>query len=89
MKLVIDRIGMPGEYSRTIVNLDNISGLKLEGTGDDEMLFVTFMDGLSTSYMVNDHQFGLPDGHGGIACASTQDVMNAYLELNMKGTDER
>ena len=89
MKLVIDKIGTPNDYSRTIVNLENIAGLKLEGTGDDEMLLVTFMDGLSTKYMVNDNQFGLPDGHGGIACASTQDVMNAYLELNMKGTDER
>ena len=89
MKLVIDKIGTPNDYSRTIVNLENIAGLKLEGSGDDEMLFVTFMDGLSTKYMVNDHQFGLPDGHGGIACASTQDVMNAYLEMDTKGTDER
>ena len=89
MKLVIDKIGMPGEYSRTIVNLDNISGLKLEYGSDGEMLLVTFMDGLSKSYMVNNHQFGLPDGHGGIACASTQEVMNAYLELGTKGTDER
>ena len=89
MKLVIDKIGMPGEYSRTIVNLDNISGLKLEYGSDGEMLLVTFMDGLSKSYMVNNHQFGLPDGHGGIACASTQEVMNAYLEMDMKGADER
>ena len=89
MKLVIDKIGTPNDYSRTIVNLDNISGLKLEGTGDDERLLVTFMDGLSISYMVNDSQFGLPDGHGGIAYASPQDVMNAYLELDMKGADER
>ena len=89
MKLVIDEIGMPGDYSRTIVNLDNISGLKLEGSGKGERLLVTFMDGLSTSYMVNNHQFGLPDGHGGIACASPQEVMNAYLESGTKGTDER
>ena len=89
MKLVIDKIGMPGEYSRTIVNLDNIAGLKLEGQGNGEELLVTFMDGLSTKYMVNNHQFGLPDGHGGIACASTQDVMNAYLGMDMKGADER
>lgn len=82
MKLVIDEIGMPGDYSRTIVNLDNISGLKLEGSGENERLLVTFMDGLSTSYMVNNHQFGLPDGHGGIACASTQEVMNTYLEYD-------
>ena len=88
MKLVIDRIGMPGEYSRTIVNLDNISMLALEGS-DDEKLLVTFADGLTKAYMVNNHQFGLPDGHGGIVCASTQEVMNAYLELDMKGTDER
>ena len=89
MKLVIDRIGLPGEYSRTIVNLDNISMLALEGSGEDEKLLVTFADGLTKAYMVNNNQFGLPDGHGGIACASTQEVMNAYLELNMKGTDER
>ena len=84
MKLVIDKIGMPGDYSRTIVDLDNISGLTLAGSGDDERLLVTFMDGLSKSYMVNNHQFGLPDGHGGIACASTQDVMNAYLGMDME-----
>ena len=89
MKLVIDKIGIPGDYGRTIVNLDNISALTLEGSGDDEILLVAFMDGLSKSYMVNNHQFGLHDGHGGIACASIQEVMNAYLELNMKGTDER
>lgn len=89
MKLVIDKIGMPGEYSRTIVNLDNISMLTLEGSGDDEKLLVTFADGLSKAYMVNNNQFGLPDDHGGIACASPQEVMNAYLELDMKGTDER
>lgn len=91
MKLVIDKIGMPGEYSRTIVNLDNISGLKLEGSGEDERLLVTFMDGLSTTYMVNNHQFGLPDGHGGIACASTQEVMDAYLENETQqgGKNER
>ena len=89
MKLVIDKIGMPGEYSRTIVNLDNISALTLEGSGEDERLLVTFMDGLLKTYMVNNNQFGLPDGHGGIACASQQEVMNAYLELNMKGADER
>lgn len=89
MKLVIDKIGMPGEYSRTIVNLDNISMLTLEGSGDDERLLVTFADGLSKAYMVNNNQFGLPDGHGGIACVSTQEVMNAYLELNIKGVNER
>ena len=89
MKLVIDEIGMPDDYSRTIVNLDNISGLKLEGSGEIERLIVTFADGLSKAYRTNDHHFGLPDGHGGIACASIQEVMNAYLELNMKGTDER
>ena len=89
MKLVIGEIGMSGEYSRTIVNLDNISALTLAGSGEDERLLVTFMDGLSTSYMVNNHQLGLPDGHGGIACASPQDVMNAYLEMDMKGADER
>jgi len=89
MKLVIDKIGMPGDYSRTIVNLDNISMLALEGSGEDEKLLVTFADGLTKSYMVNDHQFGLPDGHEGIACASIQEVMNAYLEMDMKGTDER
>lgn len=88
MKLIIDRIGMPGEYSRTIVNMDNISMLTLEGS-DDEKLLVTFADGLTKAYMVNNHQFGLPDGHRGIACVSTQEVMNAYLELDMKGTDER
>lgn len=84
MKLVIDNIGMPGDYSRTIVNLDNISMLTLEGSRDDEKLLVTFADGLSKAYMVNNNQFGLPDGHGGIACASPQEVMNAYLELDMK-----
>lgn len=89
MKLVIDKIGIPGEYNRTIVNLDNISALTLEGSGDDEKLFVTFADGLSKAYMVNNNQFGLPDGHGGISCANPQEVMNAYLELDMKGTDER
>lgn len=89
MKLVIDRIGMPGEYSRTIVNLDNISMLNLGGSGEDERLFVTFADGSFKYYKTNNHQFGLPDGHGGIACASPQDIMNAYLELDMKGTDER
>lgn len=89
MKLVIDKIGMPGECSRVIVNLDNISMLTLDGSGDDERLLVTFADGLSKVYMVNNHQFGLPDGHGGIACASPQEVMNAYLEMDMKGTDER
>jgi hypothetical protein len=88
MKLVIDRIGMPGEYSRTIVNMDNISMLTLEGS-DDEKLLVTFADGLTKTYMVNDNQFGLPDGHGGIACASTQEVMNAYLEFGTKGVGER
>lgn len=80
MKLIIDKIGTPGDYSRTIVNLDNISMLTLRGSGDDEELLVTFADGLSRAYRTNDHQFGLPDGHGGIACASTQEVMNAYLE---------
>ena len=89
MKLVIDRIGLPGEYSRAIVNLNNISMLTLEGSGEDEKLLVTFADGLVKAYMVNNHQFGFPDGHGGIACASPQEVMNAYLELDMKGTDER
>ena len=84
MKLVIDKIGTPNDYSRTIVNLDNIAGLTLAGSGDDERLLVTFMDGLSTVYMANDNQFGLPDGHGGIVCASTQEVMNAYLEMDMK-----
>lgn len=89
MKLVIGEIGMSGEYSRTIVNLDNISALTLAGSGEDERLLVTFVDGLSKAYMVNNNQFGLPDGHGGIACASPQDVMNAYLELDMKGDDKR
>lgn len=89
MKLVIDRIGMPGEYSRTIVNLDNISMLTLECSDAGEMLFVTFADGPSEVYMVNNYQFGLHDGHGGIACASPQEVMNAYLELDMKGDDKR
>lgn len=89
MKLVIDRIGMPGEYSRMIVNLDSLAALTLAGSGDDEQLLVTFADGLTKAYMVNNNQFGLPDGHGGIACASAQEVMNAYLELDMKGTDER
>lgn len=89
MKLVIDRIGMLEDHCRAIVNLDNISMLTLRGSGDDEELLVTFADGLSKAYRTNDHHFGLPDGHGGIACASIQEVMNAYLELNMKGTDER
>lgn len=89
MKLVIDQIGMPGDYSRTIVNLDNISMLALEGSGENEKLLVGFADGLLRAYMVNNHQFGLPDGHGGIACASIQEVMNAYLEIDMKGVDER
>lgn len=89
MKLVIDKIGTPNDYARTIVNLDNLAALTLAGSGDDERLLVTFADGLMKAYNTNDNQFGLPDGHGGIACASTQDVMNAYLELNMKGTDER
>ena len=89
MKLVIDKIGMPGEYSRTIVDLDNISMLTLEGIGEDEKLFVTFDDGSYKVYKLNNHQFGLPDGHGGIACASILEVMNAYLELGTKGTDER
>ena len=84
MKLVIDRIGMPGEYSRTIVNLDNLAAFTLAGSGNNEQLLVTFADGLMKAYMVNDHQFGLPDEHGGIACASLQDIMNAYLELDMK-----
>lgn len=89
MKLVIDEIGMPGDYSRTIVNLDNISGLTLAGSGDDEQLLVTFAAGLMKAYNTNNNQFGLPDGHGGIACASPQEVMNAYLEMNTKGVDER
>lgn len=89
MKLVIDKIGMPGEYSRTIVNLDNISMLTLEGSGDDEELFVTFVDGLSKAYRTNDNQFGISDGHGGIVHTSIQEVMNAYLEMDMKGVDER
>ena len=89
MKLLIDRIGMPGEYSRMIVNLDNIAMLTLAGSGDNEQLLVTFADGRMKAYNTNDNQFGLPDGHGGIACASPQEVMNAYLELDMKGTDER
>ena len=67
MKLLIDRIGIPGDYSRTIVNLDNISVLTLEGSGEDEELLITFDDGSFKAYMVNNHQFGLPDGHGGIA----------------------
>ena len=84
MKLVIDKIGKPNDYSRTIVNLDNLAALTLAGSGNNEQLLVTFADGLMKAYMVNDHQFGLPDGHGGIACASLQDIMNAYLELDMK-----
>lgn len=48
-----------------------------------------FADGLSKAYRTNDNQFGFTDGHGGIACASIQEVMNAYLEMDMKGTDER
>jgi len=84
MKLVIDRIGMPDEYSRRIVNLDNISELTLYGSGNNEKLSVTFNDGSFQTYNTNDNQFGLPDGHGGIACASTQEVMNAYLE-SVKG----
>lgn len=87
MKLVIDKIGMPGDYSRTIVDLGNISMLTLEGSGEDEKLFVTFDDGSYKVYKVNNNQFGLPDGHGGIACASPQEVMNAYLELDTKGMD--
>lgn len=55
MKLVIDKIGKPNDYSRTIVNLDNISALTLEGSGDDEKLLVTFVDGLSKAYMVNNN----------------------------------
>lgn len=89
MKLVIDRIGMPDECSRRIVNLDNISELTLYGSGNNEKLSVTFNDGSFQKYNTNDNQFGLPDGHGGIACASPQDVMNAYLGMDMKGTDER
>lgn len=91
MKLVIDKIGMPGDYSRTIVNLDNLAALTLAGSGNDEQLLVTFADGLMKAYNINDNQFGLPDGHGGIACASPQEVMNAYLELDMKtfGVDKR
>lgn len=89
MKTVIDKIGIPGDYARTIVNLDNLAALTLAGSGDDEQLLVTFADGLMKAYNTNDNQFGLPDGHGGIACASPQEVMNAYLELDMKGTDER
>lgn len=89
MKLVIDKIGMPGDYSRTIINLDSISMLTLEGSGEDEKLFVTFDDGSYKVYKVNNNQFGLPDGNGGIACASPQEVMNAYLGMDMKGTDER
>lgn len=84
MKLVIDRIGMPGDYRRTIVNLDNISMLTLDGSGEDEELLITFDDGSFKAYKVNNNQFGLPDGHGGIAFASPQDIMNAYLELDMK-----
>ena len=85
MKLVIDKIGKPNDYCRTIVNLDNLAALTLAGCpGDDEQLIVTFADGLMKAYMVNDNQFGLPDGHGGIACATPQDIMNAYLEIDMK-----
>lgn len=89
MKLVIDKIGMPGDYSRTIVNLDKLAMLELWGSGEDEALLIQLYDGSLKSYKINDHQFGLPDGHGGIACASTQEVMNAYLEMDMKGVDER
>lgn len=89
MKLVMDRIGMPNDYRRRIVNLDNIAMLTLAGSGDDEQLLVTFANGSMKAYNTNNNQFGLPDGHGGIACASPQEVMNAYLELDMKGTDER
>lgn len=89
MKTVIDKIGIPGDCARTIVNLDNLAALTLAGSGDGEQLLVTFADGLMKAYNTNDNQFGLPDGHGGIACASPQEVMNAYLELDMKGTDER
>lgn len=89
MKLVIDEIGMPDDLRRAIVNLDNISMLTLRGSGDDEELLVTFADGLSKAYMTNDNKFGIPDGHGGIVHASIQEVMNAYLEMDMKGTDEK
>ena len=80
MKLVIDKIGISGDYSRTIVDLNNISMLTLEGSGENEELLITFDDGSFKAYITNDNQFGLPDGHGGIACASLQEVMNAYLE---------
>lgn len=80
MKLVIDMIGMSDDYSRTIVNLDNIPMLTLRGSGETEELLVTFADGMSKAYRTNDNQFGFPDGHGDIAYASIQEVMNAYLE---------
>lgn len=80
MKLVIDRIGMPDDLCRAIVNLENISMLTLRGSGDNEELLVTFADGLSKAYRTNDCLFGLPDGHGGISCARIQEVMNVYLE---------
>lgn len=88
MKLVIDKIGIPGDYTRRIVNLDNIAMLTLAGSGDNEQLLVTFADGRMKAYNTNDNQFGLPDGHGDITCTSPQEVMNAYLELDMKGTDD-
>lgn len=88
MKLVIDKIGIPGDYSRMIVNLDNLAALTLAGSGDGEQLLVTFADGLMKAYNTNDNQFGLPDGHGGIVCVSPQEVMNAYLELDMKGVEK-
>ena len=93
MKLVIDLIGTPGDMSRSIVNLDNISVLTLKGTpqkntSGDEQLVITYDDGSVDTYMTCNYLFGLPDGHGGIAAKSPQEIMDAYLELDMKGADE-
>lgn len=81
MKLVIDKIVTPPDNcDRTIVNLDNVSKLRLVSFAKNEQLLITLNDGSLDIYEIDKCQFGLLDGHGGVACASAAEVMNAYLE---------